>query len=80
MPDTTSPTTVYWPLRCGAGANMMKNCALAELGSLARAMPTTPRVNGTFENSACRLGYFDLPVPSPRWPSPVWAMKPAITR
>jgi hypothetical protein len=32
------------------------------------------------ENSDRRFGYFDPPVPLPFWPSPVWAMKPAITR
>ena len=45
---------------------MMKNCEFAEFGSFARAMPTMPRLNGTFENSAGRLGYFEPPVPSPR--------------
>src|SRR5690606_526132 len=33
MPETTSPMTVYWPFRCGASANMMKNWQLAEFGS-----------------------------------------------
>ena len=46
MPATTSPTTVYLPLRNEASAKQMKNCELAEFGSLARAMPTTPRLNG----------------------------------
>src|SRR3974390_62834 len=32
MPRTTSPTTVYWPLRWAFEANMMKNWLLAELG------------------------------------------------
>ena len=59
---------------------MMKNWLFAEFGSLARAMPTTPRLNGTLLNSAGRFGYFEPPVPSPRAPSPVCAMKPAITR
>ena len=59
---------------------MMKNWELAEFGSLARAMPTMPRLNGVCENSAARFGYFDLPVPSKFCPSPVCAMKPSITR
>src|SRR6185312_9617079 len=59
MPCTTLPTTVYWPLRLGAGPYMMKNCELAESTlSPRRAMPTMPRVNGTLENSAFRSGYF----------------------
>src|ERR1700683_4361765 len=35
MPETTSPNTVYLPSRNGASARQMKNCELAELGSLA---------------------------------------------
>src|SRR5450631_1779402 len=80
MPDSTWPITVYLPFRKGPSANMMKNWLLAELGSLARAMPRTPRVNGTFENSAGRSGYLEPPVPLPFWPSPVCAMKPVMTR
>src|SRR3974390_3055387 len=44
MPRTTSPTTVYLPLRNEPSANMMKNWLLAEFGSDVRAMPTMPRV------------------------------------
>src|SRR6185312_2520368 len=80
IPERTSPTTVYLPLRKAPSAYMMKNCEFAEFGSFARAMPTMPRLNGTFENSAGKLGYFEPPVPSPRAPSPVCAMKPAMTR
>src|SRR6266478_221076 len=81
MPDTTSPMTVYWPLREGVSLYIMKNWLLAELLSPPlRAMPTTPRLNGTLENSAGRLGYFEPPLPSPFWPSPVCAMKSASTR
>src|SRR6202043_2899430 len=81
MPDTTSPITVYWPFRLGPSANMKKNWELA-VSTLAprRAMPTMPRLNGTLENSAFKLGYFDPPVPLKFWPSPVCAMKPSITR
>src|SRR5207302_11156648 len=63
MPDTTSPITVYLPFSDAPSANMMKNCEFAELGSLVRAMPTMPRLNGTLENSAGRFGYFEPPVP-----------------
>ena len=81
MPDTTSPITVYCPLRPGVSLYMMKNWLLAELLSPPlRAMPTMPRLNGTCENSAGRLGYFEPPVPLWFCPSPVWAMKPSITR
>ena len=80
MPDTTSPITVYWPFRMEPSANMMKNCEFAEFGSLVRAMPTMPRLNGTLENSAFRLGYFEPPVPLKFLPSPVCAMKPSMTR
>src|SRR5262249_37397940 len=58
MPETTSPITVYWPFSPDASLYMMKNWLLAELLSPPlRAMPTMPRLNGTCENSACRLGY-----------------------
>src|ERR1700754_14759 len=80
MPETTSPTTVYLPFSDEPSAYMMKNCELAELGSPARAMPTMPRLNGTLENWAARFGYLEPPVPLKRWPSPVCAMKPSITR
>src|SRR6202043_3170245 len=80
MPDTTSPTTVYFPLSDEPSANMMKNCEFAEFGSLVRAMPTMPRLYGTLENSAGRFGYFEPPVPLKFWPSPVCAMKPSMTR
>ena len=60
---------------------MKKNCELAvSTLSPRRAMPTTPRVNGTLENSCFRFGYFEPPVPLKFWPSPVCAMKPSITR
>ena len=42
-------------------------------------MPTVPRSNGTEENSAGRSSYFEPPRPVPVG-SPVWAMKPSITR
>src|SRR6202165_196602 len=81
IPDTTSPITVYWPLRLGPSANMKKNCEFAvSTLSPRRAMPTMPRLNGTLENSALRLGYFEPPVPLKFWPSPVCAMKPSMTR
>ena len=47
MPSTTWPQTVYWPLRCGVGAKMMKNWLLALFGSEVRAMPSVPRSNGS---------------------------------
>src|SRR5262249_5390312 len=37
MPERTSPTTVYLPLRKAPSAYMMKNCEFAEFGSFARA-------------------------------------------
>src|SRR5437667_6404282 len=81
IPDTTSPITVYCPFRLGASVNMKKNCEFAvSTLSPRRAMPTMPRLNGTLENSAFRLGYFEPPVPLKFWPSPVCAMKPSITR
>src|SRR6266487_5508084 len=64
IPDTTSPITVYCPFRLGASVNMKKNCEFAvSTLSPRRAMPTMPRLNGTLENSAFRLGYFEPPVP-----------------
>ena len=69
---------------------MMKNCELPLFGFCARAMPQTPRSNGSLENSAGRSGWREPPVParpalkpssmSPCSTSPVWAMKPSITR
>src|SRR5262249_7902636 len=44
MPERTSPTTVYLPLRKAPSAYMMKNCEFAEFGSFARAIPTMPRL------------------------------------
>ena len=65
MPLTTLPTTVYWPSRRELGANMMKNCELAEFGFWARAMPTMPRSKCAFlENSAGRSGSSEPPVPA----------------
>ena len=58
---------------------MMKNCELAESGSLVRAAPTMPRVKGTLLNSALRSGRSEPPVPVPVG-SPPWAMKPGMTR
>ena len=78
MPSVTCPHTVYLPSREAARAKQMKNWESALSGSEARAMPTVPRRNGSFENSALRLTP-EPPVPSPRG-SPVWAMKPPITR
>src|SRR6202048_1657831 len=80
MPQTPSPTTVYFPFSEGPSANMMKNCELAEFGSLERAMPTMPRLYGQLENSAGRLGYFEPPVPLKFLPSPVCAINPSMTR
>src|SRR6266849_298347 len=81
IPDTTSPITVYCPFRLGASVNMKKNCEFAvSTLSPRRAMPTMPRLNGTPEDSALRLGYFEPPVPLKFWPSPVCAIKPSITR
>ena len=42
-------------------------------------MPTVPRLNGACENSAGMFGRLEPPVPLP-FGSPVWAMKPSITR
>src|SRR5215213_6189152 len=81
IPETTSPTTVYWPFRLAASPNMKKNWEFAvSTLSPRRAIPTMPRLNGTLENSALRLGYFEPPVPLKFLPSPVCAMKPSITR
>jgi hypothetical protein len=69
----------------------MKNWLLAEFGFCDRAAPMVPRSCGSFENSAGRSGWSDPPVPArrrlksgfrmlPFATSPVWAMKPSITR
>ena len=57
----------------------MKNCELAELGLWERAMPSVPRLKGVWLNSAGMFGRSEPPVPLPLG-SPVWAMKPAMTR
>ncbi len=58
----------------------MKNCEFAEFGLDERAMPTVPRLNWALcENSAGMSGRSEPPVPLP-FGSPVWAMKPSITR
>ena len=87
MPETTCPTMVYCPSSPVLGANMMKNCELALSGSCDRAMPTMPRSKLSPENSAGRSGLAEPPVPAaerssplPYCTSPVWAMKPSITR
>jgi len=74
--DDLADHGVYLPLRNAPSPNMMKNWLFAEFGSLVRAMPTMPRVNGELVNSAGRLGYVDPPVPSPLWPSPVLRHEP----
>src|SRR5476651_163974 len=78
MPDVTLPHTVYWPSRKFESLSTMKNWLCALFGSLVRAMPTAPRENGVLENSACS----SEPMPPRPVPcgSPVWAMKPSITR
>src|SRR5208282_1495461 len=75
MPDTTSPNAVYWPSRKPASPKQMKNCELAESGSLERAMPSVPRVKCVLLNSAGRMGRVEPPVPVPVG-SPVCAMNP----
>src|SRR5690606_32956370 len=88
MPEITRPQTVYWPFRKCPSLNMMKNCELPELGLCARAMPTTPRSKGSFENSAGRSGRSEPPAPArprplpafPCFTSPVWALNPSMTR
>ena len=57
----------------------MKNCELAEFGSLERAMPTVPRLKWVAVNSAGMLGRSDPPEPVPVG-SPVCAMKSGMTR
>jgi len=76
---------VYWPSSPWFGANMMKNWLFAVCGSWVRAMPQVPRMKRARlggENSDCRSGRpmeRAPPVPVPVG-SPVWAMKPGITR
>src|SRR3990167_415752 len=78
MPDVTLPHTVYWPSRKFESLKTMKNWLRALLGSLVRAIETTPRTCGSFENSAFSSSPMPpLPVP---FGSPVWAMKPSMTR
>ena len=56
----------------------MKNWLCALLGSLVRAIDTVPRTCGSLLNSAGSLSPMPpMPVPCG---SPVWAMKPSITR
>src|SRR6185312_399873 len=80
MPDVTWPQMVYWPFRCGAGSNMMKNWLFALFGLCERAIPQVPRWNlAESENSARMLSRSLPPVPVPVG-SPPCAMKPSITR
>ena len=79
IPETTSPKAVYLPSREPASAVVMKNCELAESGSSERAMPRMPRLKWVALNSAGRFGRLEPPVPVPVG-SPVWAMKPGMTR
>src|SRR5476651_406361 len=78
MPDVTLPHTVYWPSRKFASLKQMKNWLRALPGSLERAIDVTPRPCGSLLNSAGRRSPMPpMPLPSG---SPVWAMKPSITR
>src|SRR5580704_13800985 len=79
MPETTLPQTVYFRSRNPASPKQMKNCELAESGSLARAIEAVPRTCGSALNSALMFGYFEPPVPVPCG-QPVWAIKPSMTR
>ncbi len=78
MPSTTSPHTVYWPLRNDASSKQMKNWLSAESGFWARAIEQVPRTCLPELNSALRC------LPEPPMPVPVgsppWAMKPSMTR
>src|SRR3546814_21195340 len=58
MPDVTSPHTVYWPSRKPASSKQMKNCELALLGFIVRAIEQTPRTCGSRLNSAGRTGLY----------------------
>ncbi|MNT78908.1 hypothetical protein D3C72_2181930 [compost metagenome] len=75
----------------GASVKQMKNCELAEFGLCERAMEQVPRTCGVAENSACRSGLSEPPMPArpglklsppflPNFTSPVWAMKSGMTR
>ena len=78
MPSVTRPHTVYWRSRKLASSKQMKNWLSAESGDCARAIDTAPLVCGSLLNSALSfLPEPPLPVPVG---SPVWAMKPSITR
>src|SRR6185437_13910953 len=79
IPETTSPKAVSLPSRKPPSPNMMKNCEWAEFGSSVRAMPKMPRLKWVWLNSAGRLGSLEPPPPVPVG-SPVWAMKPGMTR
>src|SRR5260370_15064208 len=78
MPDTTLPHSVYWPSRKFESLKTMKNWLRALLGSEVRAIETAPRTCGCLLNSAGSVSPMP-PVPVPVG-SPVWAMKPSITR
>ena len=57
MPSSSTwPQTVYWPLRKSPSANMMKNWLLPELGSCERAMPTVPRLKGSWRELGRKVG------------------------
>src|SRR5882672_1028808 len=79
MPLTTSPNALYCPSRPVFLPCMMKNLHEAELGSLVRAIESTPRTWClSLLNSACSLR---LPSPPPvPVGSPPWIMKLGITR
>jgi len=51
-------------------ANIMKNCELAELGSLVRAMPTYAARKRHVGEFCLQVGCFEPPVPLPNCPSP----------
>ena len=63
----------------GAVAEQMKNCGWPSSGRPARHADAAA-LERLCVNSALRFGNFEPPVPLPFWPSPVCAMKPAITR
>ena len=79
MPSITLPHTVYWRSRKRASEKQMKNCEFAECGKLVRAIEQVPRTCGSALNSALRSGSSEPPEPVPVG-SPVWAMKPSMTR
>ena len=84
IPEVTVPKAAYCPSSEGVVCCMMKNCELAESGSLARAIEMVPRVCGMLfatplaENSPL-IAWSEPPVPSPAG-SPPWIMKPGTTR